>query len=264
MYILGIRWGIGFIIASVLAFCYYVIAVLPTSIEIALTLPPTVHYTVVYETIIVLFLLGYVITTIIKASKESDLVLKAQNNALLARHAEKEVMLKEIHHRVENNMQVIISLMRVKMFDLDDESAKEQYQDTINRVMAMAKIHEKMYQSEDLNKINLDNYFKELSTELLRTYSTSKEVMLNYDIQIGNLACDFIVPMALIFNELFSNSIEHAFTEIENPEIKMVIYSSESGVSFLNSDNGKWKEFREGNSLGTELIDALTKQLGGN
>ena len=89
-------------------------------------------------------------------------------------------MLKEIHHRVKNNMQVIISLMRLKMFELDDESAKDQYQDTINRVMAMAKIHEKMYQSEDLSKINLENYFKELSYELLRTYSTSKVVIFRW------------------------------------------------------------------------------------
>ena len=80
---------------------------------------------------------------------------------------------------------------------------------------------------------------------------------------MGNMDCDFIVPMALIFNEIFSNSIEHAFTEIEQPEIRMVITSSNNGVNFLYSDNGKWKEFHEGNSLGTELISALTKQLGG-
>lgn len=263
MYILGFRWGIGFIIASTIGFSYYVIEVLPHSLAIADELPNKIHYTVVYETVIVLFLLGYVIGSILKASRDSDAILKAKNEALEIRNEEKEVMLKEIHHRVKNNLQVVISLMRLKVHELTDQETKDHYQETINRVMAMAKIHERIYQSSELNNIDLEHYFKDLSQTLLHSYETDKKVDFVYNITVDRMELEQSVPLALIFNELFSNSLEHAFANTDDPKIQLDLYVDENGLSFQYRDNGTWKEVGERKSFGLELIDALVGQLDG-
>lgn len=263
MYILGFRWGIGFLVASTVGFSYYVIEVLPHSLEIADQLPNKIHYTVVYETVIVLFLLGYVIGSILKASRDSDAILKAKNEALQIRNEEKEVMLKEIHHRVKNNLQVVISLMRLKVHELTDQETKDHYQETINRVMAMAKIHERIYQSTELNNIDLEYYFKDLSQTLLHSYETDKKVDFVYNITVDRMELERSVPLALIFNELFSNSLEHAFEHTENPKIELNLYVDDNTLSFQYCDNGTWKEVDERKSFGLELIDALVGQLDG-
>lgn len=263
MYILGIRWGIVFVLASILGFGYYIIFVLPTSLKIMNELPPKIFYSVVYETVIALVLLSYVVGSILKTSSESDVMLKAQNNDLRARHEEKKVMLKEIHHRVKNNLQVIVSLMRLKMYDVDDSATLEQYQDTINRVMAMAKIHEKIYQSNSINKVDLEEYFEELSRDLLQTYETDKKVDFTYDIRVDHMDLDNIVPLALIFNELFSNSLEHAFGSTAHPKINLRLTVSMDTFYFEYEDNGKWKENPSSTSFGLELIETLVSQLDG-
>lgn len=263
MYILGIRWGIMFVIASILGFWYYIIFVLPTSLQIMNDLPPKIYFSVVYETVIALLLLAYVVGLILKTSYSSDIILKTKNDDLRSRHEEKKVMLQEIHHRVKNNLQVIVSLMRLKMHDLEDPAALEQYQDTINRVMAMAKIHEKIYQSNSINKVDLEEYFEDLSRDLLQTYQTDKKVDFSYDIRVDHMDLDNIVPLALIFNELFSNSLEHAFESIDHPQIKLRLTVFEETLFFQYEDNGKWKENPLSTSFGLELIDTLVNQLDG-
>lgn len=263
MYILGIRWGIVFVIASILGFGYYVIFVLPISLQIMNDLPPKIYFSVVYETVIALVLLSYVVGSILQTSRESDIMLQAQNNVLRARHEEKKVMLQEIHHRVKNNLQVIVSLMRLKMYEVDDSNTLVQYQDTINRVMAMAKIHEKIYQSNSINKVDLEEYFEDLSRDLLQTYETDKKVNFTYDIRVDHMDLDNIVPLALIFNELFSNSLEHAFESIDLPHIQLRLAVSEDTLHFQYEDNGIWKENSSSSSFGLELIDTLVNQLDG-
>jgi len=262
LYILGIRWGIVFLTASGLVFTYYMIYVLPESLQIAISLPPKIYYSVIYETGIALFLLAYIIASILKASRESDGLLSAQNTALLKSNQEKSVMLMEIHHRVKNNLQVIVSLMRLKMIELNNDEAVRQYQDTIDRVMAMAKIHEKMYRSDDISNINLQKYFEELSEDLIRTYATNKEIRFDQNVDIRNIGLDQIVPLALMFNELFTNSLEHAFEMTKKPVIYLEVKRlDDESIEFSYSDNGTWRVPDKDSSFGLELIQSLCDQL---
>lgn len=271
IYILGRKWGILFLTGSAICFIYYVIFVLPHSIEIVLQLKKATYYAVIYEGIFVMFLLGYLIGTILKASKDSDALLLKQNNDLLEQNElivtnseEKSVMLKEIHHRVKNNLQIIISLMRLKSIDSTNPQEISNYQEMINRVMAMAQIHEKIYQSEEMSRINMETYFKDLSRDLLHTYITEEDVKLNFHIDDVQLELDTIVPLALIYNELFSNSLKHAFDSTETPLISVELKKNGDSRYLLSyHDNGTWKERSNSTSLGTELVDSLTEQLNG-
>ena len=161
MYIIGLYWGVAFIIASLGVFLFYLHYFFPYHNAIFPSLPEEVFYSVYYETFFALFLLGYIINTILQSSKASDDLLKKknielvnQNNEILLREEEKTVMLKEIHHRVKNNLQVITSLLRLQMHELNSDKEVEKFNDSINRIMTMALIHDRIYQTEEFSRVN--------------------------------------------------------------------------------------------------------------
>lgn len=269
IYSFGIRWGILFLAMSFIGFAYYIIFVFQHTLEIINFLPKETYYSAVYETVFALTLLGYVIATILKASRESDRLLKtqnaeliAQNEAILIRDKEKTVLLKEVHHRVKNNLQVIVSLMRLQMHDMQNSDSAKMFKETVNRVLTMAMIHEKVYQTDDFSRIDLENYFHDLSKDIIHSYRTQNEVNFNYQFDLKSLDLELIVPLALIFNELFTNSLKHAFSSIKNPEISLFIGKNELGKNILiYEDNGVWKEQKTEGTFGLELIHSLSEQL---
>ena len=194
-------------------------------------------------------------------SINSDLNIK--NQQLRDHVKEKEILLQEIHHRVKNNLQVVISLMRLKMNELNDEESIMHYRETMSRVMVMGLIHEKMYRSDDLSNIDLQSYFNELSRDILNSYSFKKDVNFSYDITLTNINIDLVVPLALIFNELLTNSLKHAFDETLFPEIEMTLCAKGDKIEFHYGDNGQWREQKDTSSFGLELIDSLVDQLKG-
>jgi two-component sensor histidine kinase len=270
-YILGKSWGITYIVLSSIGFSYYVAFVFPKTIEIVKSLPKATYYSTFYETVFVLAILGYVLSTIISASKKSDQLLnesnaslQSQNTTILESNQEKTILLKEIHHRVKNNLQVIVSLMRLQMHTLKNKESVSNYQETINRVLSMSMIHEKIYQTENLSQVNLEKYFYDLSIDLISSFEIDFKVDLEYNFEVEKIGLKTIVPLALIFNELFSNSLKHAFEGIDSPKIVISIKPlSKDTFSFIYEDNGKWKEVQNDISFGTELIESLTSQLDG-
>jgi two-component sensor histidine kinase len=199
--------------------------------------------------------------TQLKNAKE---VLQVQYDIINKQNIEKTVMLKEIHHRVKNNLQVIISLLRLQSRELENEEAISKFRDTTSRVLAMALIHEKMYQSEELSKINLEEYFNSLIKDILDSYEVEFNVKRTIECKISDLGMKSIVPLALIFNELFSNSLKYAFTNIEDAEIFLSLSKvDEKNFKLEYSDNGKWIEPKKEDSFGLELIYMLTEQLDG-
>ena len=239
--------------------------------DIVDTLSRETYYSAYYETFFALFLLGFFIYSVLQSSQISDHLLShkniellKQNEIILARDEEKTIMLKEIHHRVKNNLQVITSLLRLQMYEIDNKVEAEKFNDSINRVMTMSLIHEKMYQSEELSRINLQGYFTGLSQDLLDSYQTDINVDLSIDLHIDRVGLKSIVPLALIYNELFSNSLKHAFDNVEQPKIKVSLdYGEEGHFIFVYQDNGSWKENVREKSFGGELIVSLTSQLEG-
>lgn len=272
IYILGKVWGIVCLSISTIIFSYYIIKVFPRTIEITQSLPPETYYSAVYETVFVLLLIGYIIFIILNASKDSDQLLTKQNDELKIQNVkisedaeEKTVLLKEVHHRVKNNLQVIISLMRLQITELHNGEAISKYNETINRVIAMSMIHEKIYKSDSLSKINIRNYFQDLSNDLIHSFQNEKDVELIYEFELEEIGLKTIVPLALIFNELFSNSLKHAFSSIDQPVIELSLKPiDDDSFSFEYKDNGHWKERTNDASFGIELIEMLTQQLEGD
>lgn len=271
LYILDIWWGLVFLLLSSFGFIYYIHNVFPRTIEIVSSLPKATYFSAYYETFFALFLLGYIIYTIIKASRNSDELLQSQNreltfqNSLIStKNAENTVMLKEIHHRVKNNLQVIISLLRLQMREINHQDSLDKFSESINRVLTMALIHEKIYQSEELSNVDLEQYFKSLSQDLISSYQVETPVEIDLHFDIKRVGLTSIVPLALIFNELFSNSIKHAFKDHHKPKIRVgLIKLTNDKVLFEYQDNGIWKTENSTSSFGLELIESLTEQLDG-
>ncbi|MBN2412710.1 HAMP domain-containing protein [candidate division KSB1 bacterium] len=185
---------------------------------------------------------------------------------------EKEVLLKEIHHRVKNNMQIIQSLLYLQTKNIKDDNMANIFNESRNRIRSMALVHEKLYQSADLAKINLQDYIKDLVAGLIQTYSLQKNsIQLELDITKVNLNIDIAIPCGLILNELVSNSLKHAFVKHRNGQNKINITCNLPAVNKLSlivQDNGIGLpsdiNIRNTDSLGLRLVTLLVeKQLNG-
>jgi PAS domain S-box-containing protein len=179
---------------------------------------------------------------------------------------EKEVLLKEIHHRVKNNLQVISSLLNLQSNVISNPETRELIRESQNRVRSMALIHEKLYQS-DLSTINLDEYLRSLTRELFRSYGV-QGVGLKLEVEEISLDVDTAIPCGLIVNELISNSLKYAFAPGAEGTIQLkasmvsrqqvALSVSDDGVGLPNDVN-----LRSTGTLGFQLVHMLIKQLRG-
>jgi two-component sensor histidine kinase len=187
------------------------------------------------------------------------------NAELTVINEEKTVMMKEIHHRVKNNLQVVMSLLRLQANEIVDQRTKYHLTDSVNRISAMAMIHEKMYQSETLTKIDLKGYLQSLVQDLITSYADKTKIEVDIESELDRIEPKSIVPVALIFNELVSNSIKHGF---KNREIgKIVIHvtrNADGSIQLDYSDNGTWADPEKSNGFGLEMIEIFTEQLDGS
>lgn len=182
---------------------------------------------------------------------------------------EKEVLLKEIHHRVKNNLQIISSLLFFQSKNITDPEMLEMFRDGQNRVKSMALIHEKLYQSGDLANVDFKEYVKKLTNFLFQSYSVPQtKIRFKNNVQQFVLGVDTAVPCGLIINELVSNSLKHAFKGAESGEIKIDMgFDENNKLLLIISDNGKGIpegfNVKESESLGLRLVNNLTTQLNG-
>ena len=202
--------------------------------------------------------------------KKAFSLLQKQNESIKKQKEEKEVLLKEIHHRVKNNLQVINSLIRLQCAYTDDQVALDLFDECQNRIISMALIHEKMYESHDLSNVNIQEYIAELSQNLLRSYRLHKNVELDIDVSVKTLTLDTLIPLGLLLNELISNSLKHAFLDDKEDGVITVKLDrdSSSGKFVLEiGDNGIGLPddftFNSALTLGMELVVTLSSQLDG-
>lgn len=199
-----------------------------------------------------------------KKFKAANAELENRNRLVQAQNEEKTIMLKEIHHRVKNNLQVITSLLRLQSREIDDEKTKAQFQDAVQRIIAMSLIHEKMYQNENLSKIDLKDYLDTLAIDLIKTYADNIHVTLDISSKLDRLGNNTLVPVALIFNELISNSLKHAFQDRDQGKITVELFPRDKNMfELMYKDDGIWSEPSKEGSFGLELIETLTEQLDG-
>jgi two-component sensor histidine kinase len=193
--------------------------------------------------------------------RERTLEISRQNE-------EKTVMLKEIHHRVKNNLQVISSLLNLQADGISDKRVLTLFEDCRHRVNSMALIHEKMYQSNNLVNIDIRNYIDELIRSLIDAYDSNKSIHLHTDIEEHPFRIDTIVPLGLILNEIISNSLKYAFEGREEGDLYISLHKKQDNFYTLEvSDNGKGIpaniNFENAETLGMQLIHMLSGQISG-
>lgn len=208
----------------------------------------------------------YIMTNFHNYSKDallkSNQALSEQFDIIKSQDAEKSILVKEVHHRVKNNLQIISSLLRMQSSEIQNEEAQKHFQEAINRVMTMALIHQKLYQGESLSDVNLKQYLEDLAYDLLSVYSVQKNIDFEFNIKTKKVGLKSIVPLGLIFNELVSNTLKHAFRQQHNGKIEVSLEDSGKDYFLSYHDNGSWFGAKT-NGFGTELIDTLTNQLDG-
>jgi two-component sensor histidine kinase/CHASE2 domain-containing sensor protein len=200
---------------------------------------------------------------------ERTVELTKANTLLTGSLAEKDVLLKEIHHRVKNNLQVISSLLNLQSGYIKDPEALQVFTESRNRVRSMALIHEKLYQTSDLARIDFEDYIKALTSGLMAGFAgKSSSVRIAVEVEKIMLAVDSAVPCGLIVNELVTNCFKYAFAPATPGEIRISMRRNEdSRLQLTVSDNGvgfpKDVDFRNTESLGLQLVNTLTEQLDG-
>ena len=185
---------------------------------------------------------------------------------------EKKILIKEIHHRVKNNMQIITSLLNLQIQHLDGEEivAATVLKESQNRVRSMAMIHEKLYLSKDFTHIRFEDYIKRLLSDLLYSYNTNlDQVKLVVDVEDVNLNMETAVPCGLIISELISNSLKYAFPEEKKGQIKVSLQQVPQDPRFILTvaDDGVGLppdlDLKNITTLGLELVYNLTQQIDG-
>lgn len=181
--------------------------------------------------------------------------IKIQNTLISKALEDKSILLKEIHHRVKNNLQVISSLLNLQSRHIEDTSARKALKEGQNRVKSMALIHQKLYQEDNLTGIQVKEYIEKLTQSLFHSYNIAPDkIKLELDIDNLNLDVDTLIPIGLIINELVSNALKHAFEETASGKVHVSLKEGDSQLKLEVSDNGK--------GLGSPESDALKKSFG--
>jgi len=193
--------------------------------------------------------------------------VKTQKALIAKSLKEKDLLLREIHHRVKNNLQLVSSLLTLQGRSIDDLTAQQAINEGKNRVRSMALIHQDLYNKENLVGIGVKEYLEKLTSELFQTYRVDKNrIVFSSDIQNLELDVDTMVPLGLIINELLTNSLKYAFPEDKTGKIDVGLYEEDGKLKLVIEDNGvgyDQSKVRD-NSFGSTLITALTEQLEGD
>lgn len=197
---------------------------------------------------------------------------KKRINALLEQKYEmtqlnleqKEFMMGEIHHRVKNNLQMVHAILDLQARDLKDPESVKLIEDSLNRINAISLIHQKLYQTENIRAVNMDEYLRELVDDLVYHFrkEVSKQIRIRYELEDLNLDIETALPIGLIVAELVTNSCKYAFADEETPEIELRLNVQEKQLVLVVADNGAGKSGEQnGTNFGTKLIQTMSKKL---
>jgi two-component sensor histidine kinase len=191
---------------------------------------------------------------------------RSKSNRLLAqKNAENELLMKEIHHRVKNNLEIVSSLLALQSAQIDDLKTKEAMTEGQNRVNSISIVHQKLYQGTNLGSIEMKDYFLNLSQSILDSFGAEEKVKLNLAMEKLDLDIDTAVPLGLIINELLTNTIKYAFPEGDKGTITIKLEKqNDQHLHLVVTDDGIGKSgITQGTGFGTQLVSLLTQQLNG-
>lgn len=190
------------------------------------------------------------------------------NARLQQKNLKIDTLMRELHHRVKNNLQVISSLLGLQSMRLEDENARKAVEDGKSRVRAMTLIHQRLYTQDDATSINAPKYIQNLIEELTATYGFQGRINTELDLADINLDVDQTLPLGLILNELISNSFKYAYKDIEKPLLKLELITENRKGKLIIADNGKGFDqpinLEEAKSFGLRLVNILTQQMKGS
>lgn len=218
--------------------------------------------------LILFFLYNRRIRTLNRRLAVTNHKIRLKNSLIDKALHEREVLLKEVHHRVKNSLQIISSLLNLQELQLSDPNAIKALQESKSRIQSIALMHKNLYQQDaDLGKVNIQSYLRDI-LELQQKAFSSPEKMVNciFEVIPSELDIDRSVPLGLIASEVINNAFKHAFTSIERPQL--IVRTTNDNKQFVLEviDNGLGLEStasEKGNSLGLEIVEALTLQLEG-
>ncbi|MDT8413030.1 MAG: sensor histidine kinase [Vicingaceae bacterium] len=270
---LGRKVGITLILINIVLLAFFFVFTLNKHIEI---LDARSIFEIIgefIELLAVFFIISYLTYQYLifqsKSKQELQLAyieLEKQNKLISSRNNENILLMKEVHHRVKNNLQIITSLLRLQKNNLPEDIGQK-FDESINRIMTMAIIHRKLYQSDNLSHVNMDAYIKELIDEILSSHSSENTITTNINTNNIFIGLKTVVPLGLLLNELLSNSFKHAFNNEQSDRRISIELSAVSNTEFvmLYSDNGIWKTpFENQHQFGLELVETLTEQMDGS
>lgn len=269
-YVIGVKSGFALLSLNAISIvCFILFGFENKAIDnlASSSLPQKIAFSI--EMIMCMFLICYAAFQSIKLRDASEKRLKDQNELLVKsnleierNNEEKTILIKEVHHRVKNNLQIIVSLLRLQMLENKNQEIKDQFTEAINRISAMASIHQRLFQQEEIVQLELDSYIRELISDLKSAYANTDSVHIDIRSNCRGADLNIIVPLGLLLNELLSNSLKHAFQNKGEGKIVISIEDNSDALIVEYADNGIWKDSgRQG--FGLELIDLLVEQLNG-
>ncbi|HLN95390.1 MAG TPA: tetratricopeptide repeat protein [Flavobacterium sp.] len=206
----------------------------------------------------------------LKKSRKQKRLIEEQKELIQESLAEKETLLREIHHRVKNNLQIISSLLNIQSTSIDDQNVLSSIQEGQSRVQAMSLIHQNLYQSERVNNVRIDNYLQELLQYLSNMFQIEGRTITTEIAAEGiEFDIDTAIPLGLIVNELVSNAYKYAFTGRDQGRIQVLIqHTSDHGYLLTVANDGETLpdgfELKNHSSLGLKLVSILSRQLRGS
>ncbi|MCW3091662.1 MAG: tetratricopeptide repeat protein [Ferruginibacter sp.] len=224
--------------------------------------------------IVVFFLIAFILyrnnrirSKVNKKLETLNLDLADKNTLLDHRNEQNELLLKEIHHRVKNNLEVVSSLLALQSAKIDDPEIHDAMLASQNRVQSMGILHQRLYQSEHLAFIEMKNYFQNLCENILDSYNETERIKVDINMDEIDLDIDTAVPVGLIVNELLTNSLKYAFPNGKKGTIRVSLEKiGRDSLCLKISDNGVGKILHlqpKGTGFGTQLVDLLTRQIDG-
>jgi two-component sensor histidine kinase len=271
-YALGIRWGVASLLTNFAGLVLYLlITPVEKIIEGMMDRNATTELDIFINAGVTICVITYLLIKISQATKHAEqnyikanVALREQNGIVVAQNKEKTVLLKEIHHRVKNNLQVISSLLKLQARESGNTETEEQLFEAVNRISSMALIHEKRYRTSDLARIDLAEYLNSLIEEIVASQANAIEISVNVQSDIDHVSINHLVPLALIFNELATNTLKHGLSVRKTGKIEVSIQSpNEQTTTMAYADDGTWKTSEKGGGFGTMLIETFVEQLDG-
>ncbi len=262
---LGRNYGLLFLVLHLSVAIYFILFELNYHFELLVARDSNELWVVAIEVGFAFIIFSYLIHRYLTFQRYAESELTIVNSQLEKQNNENIYLVKEVHHRVKNNLQIIVSLLKMQREELKSEESKKHFSDAINRIMTISLVHDKLYAENEFTDIDLVEYLNELVLDISRLSSNKEQsIDVNISSELEHVGLKTIVPLGLLLNELLTNSYKHAFSGQKEGAISIKFLEFEpSKLKLTYEDSGKWNEDNQ-RGFGLELIELLTQQLEGS